>query len=203
MVVPADGLSFVSPETAEAVRAVASGIAAASGREPEEDDLGAYFNNEVADLFARIQARQAWAAHGQWLAENIGALAPDVAGRARRGEELSAAPLHQQQDDQRAWHAYTAALSERLPPGTVAVLPVLPDLAPLRTATDADVRAFRAGVFRFTTPAQPQRPAGAGDPGSASPERQAGRSRHPRAPWQRCPAHPAGERRQLTGGRAG
>ena len=153
VVVPADGLSFVSPETAEAVRAVASGIAAASGREPEEDDLGAYFNNEVADLFARIQARQVWAAHGQWLAENIGALAPDVAGRARRGEELSAAPLHQQQDDQRAWHAYTAALSERLPPGTVAVLPVLPDLAPLRTATDADVRAFRAGVFRFTTPA--------------------------------------------------
>ena len=143
------------------MRAVASGIAAASGREPEEDDLGADFKDEVADLFARIQARQVWAAHGQWARGEYQRPGAGCGLRARRSEELSAAPPHQQQDDQRAGHAYTAALSERLPPGTVAVLPVLPDLAPLRTATDADARAFRAGVFRFTTPGQPQRPAGA------------------------------------------
>jgi amidase len=153
VVVPADGLAVVSTETAEAVRAVASAIASSGGSEPEEDELGAFFNNDVADLFARIQARQVWAAHGPWLAQNMEVLAPDVADRARRGEKLSAAPRHQQDDDRRAWHAYTAALGERLPPGTIAVLPVMPGLAPMRTAAAADLQAFRLGAFRFTTPA--------------------------------------------------
>ena len=153
VIVPAGVLAAVSTETADAVLAVASGLAAAGGSVPEEDDLSAFIGNEVADLFARIQARQVWAAHGPWLAQNIDALAPDVADRARRGEKLTAAPRQQQDDDRRAWHAYSAGLSRKLPVGTLAVLPVMPDLPPLRTASGADLQAFRLGAFRFTTPA--------------------------------------------------
>jgi len=153
VVVPTDCLAAVSLPTSEAARVLAATIAEAVGCALRERELGAVFNNDVADLFARIQAREAWKMHGQWLADNIGVLAPDVAGRVRRAKELSAAPHDERDDDQRARRAYVAALDEQLPADAIAVLPVMPDLPPLRTASLADLQSFRGGAFRYTTPA--------------------------------------------------
>jgi amidase len=132
---------------------VASALARNAGCELAECELGTFFNSEVVDLFARIQARQVWATHGPWLAANIGALAPDVAGRVRRGQDLSAMPAEDLLDDDRAWHAYTEALSQILPSDAVAVLPVMKDLPPLRTASADDLQDFRLSALRLTAPA--------------------------------------------------
>jgi hypothetical protein len=35
-----------------------------------ETPLGAFINDDVADLFARVQGREVWRAHGSWLAGN-------------------------------------------------------------------------------------------------------------------------------------
>jgi amidase len=90
VLVPADVLTEVSEATSDAVRSVAGALAQSSGCELAERELGTLCNSEVVDLFARIQARQAWTTHGPWLAANMGDLAPDVAGRIRRGQDLSA-----------------------------------------------------------------------------------------------------------------
>jgi amidase len=66
---------------------------------------------------------------------------------------LSAAPLEEEADDVRAWQAYVAALDQQLPAGTVVVMPVMADLAPLRTASSAELQEFRAVTLRFTAPA--------------------------------------------------
>jgi amidase len=153
LIVPADCPDSVSPETAEAVRAVAAAIAQSAGCELAEERLAEFFSDEAADLFARNQARQAWDTLGPWLAENVEVLAPDVAGRVRRAEQLAAAPSSEREADERAWHAYTDALSARLPAGTVAVVPVLADLPPLRIASPDELAEFRTTTFRFTTPA--------------------------------------------------
>ncbi len=153
LVVPADVLDSVSPETADAVRVVAAAIAESAGCERAEERLGEIFSEEAVDLFARNQARHVWDALGSWLAENVDALAPDVAARARRAERLGARPESERAADERAWHAYTEATSARLPAGTVAVLPVLADLPPLRTATPDELQDFRTATFRFTVPA--------------------------------------------------
>jgi amidase len=173
VVVPADCLAGLGAGTAAAVRRTAAALAGIAGCDMAEADLGAYLNPDIADLFARIQGRQLWAAHGPWLAANAAVLAPDVASRVRRAEQLSGAPRADQEADERHWHRYCARLAEALPADTLAVLPVLPDLPPLRTATLADLLSFRAGAFRFTTPASlsgrpelvvPVRPRGGGAP---------------------------------------
>ena len=146
-------LRGVSAATSESVHAVATAIANATGLEPAEIDLGACLNEEITDLFSRIQARQAWATHGPWFAANLDALAPDVAGRVRRGEQLSALPRGQQDDDEHGLRNYADALRGCLPDDTIAVLPVMPDLPPLRAASPGELQAFRAGAFRYTTPA--------------------------------------------------
>jgi amidase len=153
LIVPADCLDSVSPETAEAVRAVAAAVAESAGCDLAEDRLGEFFSDGTADLFARNQARQVWKALGPWLAENAGALAPDVGGRVRRAEQLAGSPATERKADELAWHTYTEALAERLPAGTVAVVPVLAGLPPLRTATPEELAEFRATTFRFTAPA--------------------------------------------------
>jgi amidase len=153
LIVPADCLDSVSPETAEAVRAVGAAVAESAGCELADERLGEFFSDEAADLFARNQARQVWDALGPWLAENVEVLAPDVAGRVRRAEQLAAAPSSEREADERAWHAYTGSLGERLPAGTVAVVPVLADLPPLRTASPDELAEFRTTTFRFTAPA--------------------------------------------------
>jgi amidase len=153
VVIPSDGLAEVTEATSDAVRSVAAALVQSAGCELTEWELGAFCSSEVADLFSRIQARLVWTTHGPWLAANIGALAPDVAGRARRGQELSAMPAKDLLSDEMAWHAYTEALAKALPGEAVAVLPVLKGLPPLRTASAAELQEFRVSAFRFTTPA--------------------------------------------------
>jgi amidase len=151
--VPADLPEAVSAETIEAVHVVAATVAESAGCDLAEEPLGEFLGEDVGDLFARNQARHVWDALGPWLADNVDALAPDVAGRARRAERLSARPAADREADERDWHLYIEALSTRLPAGTVAVLPVLADLPPLRTASADELLDFRATTLRFTAPA--------------------------------------------------
>lgn len=153
VVVPADWLDAVSERTAQAVLAAAAMIARSAGCVLAEVALAGCIGDAVTDLFARVQSRQVWAAHGPWLAVNSGALAPDVAGRVRRAGQLSAGPAADRDADEQAAQDYRAALTACLPAGTIAVLPVMPDLTPLRTASAADLQAFRLGALRFTAPA--------------------------------------------------
>ncbi len=146
-------LAGVGTATSESVRAVAMALARTLGCELAEGELAEFFLGEVGDLFSRIQARQVWTMHGPWLAAHIDSLAPDVAGRVRRGQQLSADPKHEQDADERAWRAYTAALNDAVPADTVLVVPVMPDLPPLRSASADELAEFRAGALRFTTPA--------------------------------------------------
>jgi amidase len=151
--VPAGDLAGVSPGLAAAVQATASAIAGVWGCGVSERSLSAVVNDEVADLFARIQGREVWRVHGSWLAGNSQYLADDVRARVQRAEALSRRDDPRRHDDERAWRGYAPRLDELLPPDSVAVLPVTPGLPPLRTAGPEELLAFRAGAFRFTAPA--------------------------------------------------
>jgi amidase len=153
VLLPADILTAASAGTAQAVRTVAAALAAAAGVQLSECELGAFISDQVADLFSRLQARQVWAAHAAWLSEHRDVLAADVRARADRAERLSADPADRQQDDQRAGQDYRAGLDQAAPPDAVVVLPVMPGLPPLRTASPEELGDFRVNAFRFTAPA--------------------------------------------------
>jgi len=149
----AGGLAGIGPELADAVQATAAAIADRWGCGVSEAPLNAFINDDVADLFARVQGREVWRAHGSWLAGNRQFLADDVQARVQRAEVLSQPGDPQRQEDERAWRGYPPRLDRVLPPDSVAVLPVTPGLPPLRDAGPEELLAFRAGAFRFTAPA--------------------------------------------------
>ena len=149
----ARGRAGLSPELADAVQATAAAIADRWGSGVSEAPLDAVINDDVADLFARVQGREVWRAHGPWLAANRQFLAGDVRSRVQRAEALSQPGDPQREEDERAWRGYAPRLDAVLPPDSVAVLPVTPGLPPLRDAGPGELLAFRAGAFRFTAPA--------------------------------------------------
>jgi amidase len=149
--VPSDCLAAVSPGLSATVQATARAIAGATGSAVSECRLSSFINEEVADLFARIQGREVWQTHGSWLNGNSQFLAPDVRSRVERAEALSSAGPDQA--DEQAWRSYRARLGGVLPADSVAVLPVIADLPPLRSAGPGELLAFRAGTLRFTAPA--------------------------------------------------
>ena len=71
--------------------------------------------------------------------------------RVQRADALSRAGPGQA--DEQAWRSYRARLGGVLPADSVAVLPVIADLPPLRSAGPEELLAFRAGALRFTAPA--------------------------------------------------
>ena len=148
---PSDCLAGVSPGLSAAVQATARAIAVVSGSAVSECPLSSFINEEAADLFARIQGREVWRTHGSWLTGNSQFLAPDVRSRVERAEALSSAG--RDQADEQAWRSYRARLGGVLPADSVAVLPVIADLPPLRSAGPEELLAFRAGALRFTAPA--------------------------------------------------
>jgi len=149
VVVPADVLDSVSTAAADAVRNVAADLAHEAGCQLAHADLGEVLNGDVVDLFARLQSREVWAAHGPWLAQHADALAPDVIQRVLRARELSGTPADA---DRRGWQEFRAGLDDRLPADSVAVLPVLEDLPLPRDASGEEILTFRSRALTYTAP---------------------------------------------------
>jgi amidase len=155
VLVPDGWPAGTSAGAGQAVPAVAAAIADVTGAGLAEIPLTTLISAEAADLFARIQAREVWQAHGTWLAANGQALAADVRARVARARALSTAPeadAHRRADEA-GRRQYLAALDEIVPPASILVLPVMPDLAPLRGAGQEELAAFRAATLRLTAPA--------------------------------------------------
>ena len=151
--VPAGDLAGVSPELSEAVQATAAAISGVWGCGVSERSLSAFINDDVADLFARVQGREVWRAHGSWLARNSQFLARDVRARVQRGGS-SQPRWRSGSSRRRARLAALRAAAGRGPAarrGRGAARHRRPP--PLRSAGPEELLAFRTGAFRFTAPA--------------------------------------------------
>jgi amidase len=148
--VAVDCLAAAGQPAAEAVHGAAAALADAVGRPLVPCDFGAFSGREIAEMFSRLQAREVWRMHGQWVTEHGAALADDVRARLERGRMLSASPAAEQRDDERARQACRAGYDQFATPGTVTVVPVTPGLPPPRDASPEDLLAFRARTLALT-----------------------------------------------------
>jgi amidase len=149
----ADTLEWIDGDAANALARAAELVASRLGARHEMIDLRGFTSVEVARTFARIQGRELWAAHGEWVEPNLDCFIDEVRVRLERARGVSTAPSTEQESaDFDAWTRYRRAFAAVVGPGTLVVLPVLHDFPPLRTATDDDLVAFRSACFRLTAP---------------------------------------------------
>ncbi len=148
----ADTLEWIDADAANALAKTAELVASRLGCRRELVDLRAFTSGEAAARFARIQGRELWAGHGEWIEHNLDCFLDEVRARIERARGAREAPVAEQAADLDAWRRYRAALAPLVGPGTCVVLPVLHDLPPHRTATDDELVAFRSACFRMTAP---------------------------------------------------
>jgi amidase len=152
VLLPADCLESLDSDLAAAIVGLASLLRERIGVAVEETSFARFTDDLVADMFARLQAREIWATHSAWLLENRGFLAPDVQVRLERAELLSRASEEEKATDMRAWREYTRDYEEVTSGGTAILLPVMPGLPPRRSASADELLKFRVESFRLNAP---------------------------------------------------
>ena len=97
--------------------------------------------------FRKIQAREIWAVHGDWITRTKPDFGPEIAERFAWAESVSNAEADQAKPARRE---LTERFLDLLPEGTVACLPSTPNIAPSLEASAADLRDHRSRVLSLS-----------------------------------------------------
>jgi len=102
--------------------------------------------------FRRLQAREIWAEHGEWVERYRPQFGPGVRERFVAAESLAKTREHAEEDDALR-ESVRCRMRTMLPEETLLVLPAAPGPAPLRGADPDTLRAFRDNTMHLTCPA--------------------------------------------------
>lgn len=145
-------VSLVGDDTADSMYSIAHALSAAYECRVVQCDLSEFINPDIGDIFARLQGREIWSEHSRWISENKSYLADDVRTRLERAERLSMSTDQEKAGDKAAREEYRKAFQGFYDASSILVLPVLTDLAPLRTSSADELLEFRAKSFQLTAP---------------------------------------------------
>lgn len=138
-------LALAEPDVARAVRAAAQLAGAGSEPGPSVEQAHSW-----RQTFQTVQAGEAWANHGQWVAAHRGSLSPDVAARFEVASRKTAPELKEA-----AQCAATLKTQLRALVGSrVMILPSASSVAPLITEAAAGgplIEAARAATMALTS----------------------------------------------------
>lgn len=139
-----DSLLLGDKEAVEYAR-MADIVAAVLGSRREAPAL----SQPIDDLywsFRRLQAHEAWASHGAWIAARDRGLGPGVKERFAFGATITGPMVADETSKRTAFRDEIAAL---LGDGGVLVLPTVPGAAPLKDAVFDDLQAYRERALRL------------------------------------------------------
>lgn len=153
ILIPRDAFSLLDPELAEIMELSAQSIASSIGARIGEIEFGAFLEPSVADTLARIQGREIWANHSEWIELNSRHLAEDVRIRLERCHQLSLSSADDKLADDETRKKYSADLQALLGQNRVVVMPVMPSLTPRLSSTAEEQKDFRLETFRWVAPA--------------------------------------------------
>ena len=151
LIVADDALALAAPAARDALAPWIARLQALFGAHETatlaeaDDDLSAW-----VEAFRPLQAREALAAHGDWVAAARPAFGPEMQERWAYVASVTDAAAAQAATVRAA---IRARLTDLTAGGRVLALPCAPDAAPLIDADADTLRAHRAGVLQLTVPA--------------------------------------------------
>jgi amidase len=142
---PRDVWALIAPEVLAALEpAVAQAERAAGAAAPCDAALDTF--EAMYRHFRCLQGREAWGVDGPFIERHAPVLGPDVAGRFAWASTLTDAQVVEATAFRVRFREHLARL---LGADGVLVLPTMPDVAPLLSADDAGLEAYRAAAIRM------------------------------------------------------
>jgi amidase len=114
-----------------------------------EETLESPFHATIDELywcFRRLQAREAWEYHGEWLKAKPRRLGPDAKDRFDFGATVDDKIAHAEAVRR---IAFRAELAELLGKDGFIVMPTVPGAAPLKNASREDMQAYRERALKL------------------------------------------------------
>lgn len=102
--------------------------------------------DDLYAMFRKIQAHEAWAAHGAWISKADRSLGPGVRERFAYGEQIDAATYRGEMARRAIFRSYLADL---LGGDGFLVLPTVPGAAPLKNLPHDDLQTYREQALRL------------------------------------------------------
>lgn len=102
--------------------------------------------SELNNTFRTLQGRAVARTHSAWALQHLDAFAPDIAERFQWTSQLTEVEEAQAEALCQAWKAEIITQLDN----AYLVIPTTPDLAPLRSASDADLADFRMKLLGLT-----------------------------------------------------
>lgn len=145
-------VSLIGDDTVDSMYSIADALSVVYECRVIQYDLSDFINPDIGDLFARLQGREIWSEHSQWISENKSYLADDVQTRLERAKRFSMSSDEEKAEDKAAREKYRKDFQGFYNASSILVLPVLTDLAPLRTSSADELLEFRTKSFQLTAP---------------------------------------------------
>jgi amidase len=123
-----------------------AGIVASVIGEPATAPALTHSVDDLYWCFRKLQAYEAWAAHGGWILQKDRGLGPGVRERFEFGSTLS---REDAAAETRRRNAFRAELAGLLGDDSVLVMPTVPGAAPLKTSSHEDLQAYRERALRL------------------------------------------------------
>jgi amidase len=140
----ADAFAIAEPSVQAVLEALAQRIEKLLGRRPAVEIGGL---DDWMAVMRKLQAREIWSVHGQWIEKTRPRFGPEVAARFQWARGVASQPA----DDGKARRAAFAKRMEKILQETgLLLLPTAPDIAPLRGLEGASSQSFRDRTFRLT-----------------------------------------------------
>jgi amidase len=145
LLVPNDIWGLAAPAAVKALKPVRGQIEECLGKARTLnvvlDDFDSMFWH-----FRAIQGREAWDVDGAFIRRFAPVLGPGVAERFQWASELSDATVASAQEFRQRWRAHIGRI---LGTDGVLLMPTMPDVAPLISASEADLDAYRNRATRM------------------------------------------------------
>jgi amidase len=142
-----DALALAQPEIAQRAALCLADLAPRFGP-VHHVTLAAEGLDAWAEVFATLQAAEAWQEHGAWLAQHSDAVSPDVLARFERGRAIGTEAVAAAR---RAMAAIASRLGDLLGGGAILAFPTAPFPAPPLGPAPAELEPYRPRLLRLTS----------------------------------------------------
>jgi len=99
------------------------------------------------EVLRNIQWWELNQAHGKWVSQNLDKFGEEIRGRL---EKISSVTKDDMEEKRQVRKQLINYIENIIPPGTIAVFPTAPHVAPLKGRTINEARASRASIMRHT-----------------------------------------------------
>lgn len=137
---------LLGPAEATAYGHMLDGAKTVIGAPMPETKAPPFSIDDLYTMFRKIQAHEAWAAHGAWISKADRGLGPGVKERFAYGAEIDTATYEDEIAKRAVFRKY---LGEFLGEDGFLVLPTVPGAAPLKNLSHDDLQAYRERALRL------------------------------------------------------